>query len=138
MGNTTGESSLYLMSILLQDCLRKNSTKLTDQEQDPEETTSVPEEPDSGAVLYIVAVLVFYSLGIIVMIIKYSKTEQKEMEEELALDHFFKGMPCGKTAREHHVNTVAIKAFHTLTNSAKVSIHTRKEMPSKKLLETDV
>lgn len=137
MGNTTGDSS-NLMSVLLRDCLRRNYTDITGGQD--YQTTSGPEEEEteSGAVLYIVVVLVFYSLGIVVMIIKYSKTEQKEMEEEQALEHFFKGMPCGKTAREHHVNTVAIKAFHTLTNSAIVAIQTRKEIAPKKILVTDV
>ncbi|OWF51743.1 hypothetical protein KP79_PYT08240 [Mizuhopecten yessoensis] len=73
---------------------------------------------DHGAVMYIVAVLVFYSLGIVIMIIKYSQTEKKQMDEETAMDHYFKGMPSGKSINEHRVNDMAIKAFHTLTTSS--------------------
>lgn len=73
---------------------------------------------DNGAVMYIVAVLVFYSMGIVVMIIKYSKSEKKQMDEETAMDHYFKGTPFGKSINEHRVNDVAIKAFHTLTTSS--------------------
>jgi hypothetical protein len=40
------------------------------------------------------------------MIIKYSKTQSKEVEEELALDIFFKGMPMGKSAKEHHYDVL--------------------------------
>ncbi|XP_076441168.1 uncharacterized protein LOC143280416 [Babylonia areolata] len=78
------------------------------------------EDTDFGAVMYITAVLVFYSLGIVVMIVKYLKTERKELEEEMALESFFKGIPSKKM--EHNrdaVNRVAIRAFHTLTSGAK-------------------
>ena len=77
------------------------------------------EDTDFGAVMYITAVLVFYSLGIVVMIIKYLKTERKEMEEEMALENFFKGIPSKRLEHERDaVNRVAIQAFHTLTSGA--------------------
>jgi hypothetical protein len=56
------------------------------------------DDTDFGAVMYITAVLVFYSLGIVVMIIKYLRTERKEIEEEAALESFFK-------VSEHLLNT---------------------------------
>ncbi|ESO87622.1 hypothetical protein LOTGIDRAFT_166509 [Lottia gigantea] len=73
-------------------------------------------ETDSGAVVYIIAVLVFYSFGVLVMIVQYLKTEKKELEEEAALDNFFRGMPDTRVEREHRVNRMAIHAFHTLTS----------------------
>lgn len=101
-----------------------------------EATTTRDVEGDSGAVYYIVVVLLFYSTGIIVMIIKYSKTRSKEEEEELALDIFFKGMPLGKSTKEHDVNNTAIRAFHALTV---VDYHHKNGiLPRSVLLETDV
>ncbi|XP_055886525.1 uncharacterized protein LOC129926448 [Biomphalaria glabrata] len=74
------------------------------------------EESDFGALVYIVVVLVFYSAGVMVMIVRYLKTEKKELEEEAALENFFKCMPDKKQEQEHRVNRVAIHAFHTLTS----------------------
>uniref|UniRef100_A0A0B6YVG5 Uncharacterized protein n=1 Tax=Arion vulgaris TaxID=1028688 RepID=A0A0B6YVG5_9EUPU len=73
-------------------------------------------ESDFGALVYIVVVLVFYSAGVIVMIVRYLKTEKKELEEEVALENFFKYMPDKKQEQEHRVNRIAIHAFHTLTS----------------------
>ena len=74
-------------------------------------------EPDSGAVMYIIAVLVFYSAGIVTMIVKYLKREKRELEEEKALEDFFRTMPAYKKEREmKNVNRVAIHAFHALTS----------------------
>ncbi|XP_061191213.1 uncharacterized protein LOC133199424 [Saccostrea echinata] len=95
-----------------------------------------PSGADHGAVLYIVAVLVFYSAGIVIMLIKYSRSERKRMEEEVALDFFFKGMPFGKSTKEHNVNSVAIRAFHTMTMSAYEP--SKNHIIPKPLLETDV
>ena len=72
---------------------------------------------------------------IIVMIIKYSKTRSKEVEEEMALDIFFKGMPLGKSTKEPHVNNVAIRAFHTLTV---VDYNYKNGIVPRTVLETDV
>ena len=91
---------------------------------------------DHGAVMYIVAVLVFYSAGIVIMLIKYSRSERKRMEEEVALDFYFKGMPFGKSTKEHNVNSVAIRAFHTMTMSAYEP--SKNHIIPKTLLETDV
>ncbi|KAK6179760.1 hypothetical protein SNE40_012046 [Patella caerulea] len=79
-------------------------------------TSSEHNETDRGAVVYIIAVLVFYSFGVLVMIVQYLKTEKKELEEEAALDSFFRGMPDKRVEREHRVNRMAIHAFHTLTS----------------------
>ncbi|KAH3782769.1 hypothetical protein DPMN_160689 [Dreissena polymorpha] len=75
------------------------------------------EQTDFGAVMYIVAVLVFYSFGIVVMIIKYLRREKRELEEERALEDFFRSMPAYKKEREqNNVNRIAIHAFHALTS----------------------
>ena len=50
------------------------------------------------------------------MIVRYLKTEKKELEEEATLENFFKYMPDRKQEQEHRVNRVAIHAFHTLTS----------------------
>ena len=76
-----------------------------------------PVESDFGAVMYIIAVLVFYSAGIVTMIVKYLKREKRELEEEKALENFFRTMPAYKKERElKQVNRVAIHAFHALTS----------------------
>ncbi|XP_070194890.1 uncharacterized protein [Littorina saxatilis] len=78
------------------------------------------EDTDFGAVMYITAVLVFYSLGIVVMIIKYLQTERREMEEEMALESYLQGIPSKLIEQERQaVNRVAIQAFHTLTSGSK-------------------
>lgn len=56
------------------------------------------------------------SKGVMVMIVRYLKTEKKELEEEATLENFFKYMPDKKKEQEHRVNRVAIRAFHTLTS----------------------
>ena len=71
---------------------------------------------DPGAVMYIIVVLVFYSTGVMVMIIRYLRTEKKELEEEVTLENFFKSMPDKRAEKEHRVNRMAIHAFHTLTS----------------------
>ncbi|KAK3599848.1 hypothetical protein CHS0354_022420 [Potamilus streckersoni] len=71
---------------------------------------------DHGALLYIVTVLMFYSAGIVVMIVKYLITEKRELEQEQVLESFFRSMPDTKSLKEDHVNKVAIRAFHTLTS----------------------
>ena len=74
-------------------------------------------ETDSGAVFYIVFVLVFYSAGIVIMIIKYLRREKRELDDEKALEDFFRSMPAYKKEREQFtVNQVAIHAFHALTS----------------------
>lgn len=50
------------------------------------------------------------------MIVRYLKTEKKELEEEVTLENFFKYMPDKKQEQEHRVNRIAIHAFHTLTS----------------------
>ena len=43
--------------------------------------------------LYIIVVLTFYSLGIILMLVKYLRTERRELEEEKVLEVFLKTKP---------------------------------------------
>lgn len=76
----------------------------------------VAEDTDPGAVMYIIVVLVFYSTGVMVMIVRYLKTEKKELEEEVTLENFFNSMPDKRVEKEYTVNRVAIRAFHTLTS----------------------
>ncbi|XP_070196482.1 uncharacterized protein [Littorina saxatilis] len=78
--------------------------------------TETDDGSDPGAVMYIIVVLVFYSTGVMVMIVRYLRTEKKELEEEVTLENFFKSMPDKRAEQEHRVNTVAIRAFHTLTS----------------------
>ncbi|ESP05469.1 hypothetical protein LOTGIDRAFT_228045 [Lottia gigantea] len=107
---------LVLLSILYEECI-KNGTKFMLSENKSRSSGSKEGDTDFGAVMYIISVLVFYSLGIVVMIIKYLRTEKEEMEEEAALETFFKGMPSRQKAHESEVNQVAIQAFHTLTST---------------------
>lgn len=79
--------------------------------------TDKEDEANAGAVMYIVAVLVFYSAGIVIMIIKYLRREKRELEEERILEDFFRTMPaCKKEREQDNVNRVAIHAFHALTS----------------------
>ena len=45
-------------------------------------------ERDRHAILYIVVVLLFYSLGIIIAIVMYLKREKEEIVEEVAYDNY--------------------------------------------------
>jgi hypothetical protein len=116
--------SSKMLGALYGDCVLENLTMATVSggvSGSERNSTRTAEEDayDDGAVMYIIAVLVFYSCGIVVMIIKYLKTEQEEMEEQAVLDNFIKGMPkAGQCARENHVNKVAIQAFHALTSAS--------------------
>lgn len=150
MGNETD-----LMSLLFRACLslKSDPSKVRQLESLFNVTVSPPTQnpnnhSDSGAVTYIVVVLVFYSLFIVIMIMKSSHSQKREMEEEQAMDNYFKGMPFGKSMREHYVNKIAIKAFHTLTTSSYNSNKKQNSKPKfsnnikrlseKSLLETDV
>ncbi|KAK6189146.1 hypothetical protein SNE40_005179 [Patella caerulea] len=119
--NANKTTPLVLLSILYEECL-KNGSRLAANESKSRGSggkgSKEGEDTDFGAVMYIISVLVFYSLGIVVMIIKYLRTEKEEMEEEAALENFFKGMPNRQKAHESEVNQVAIQAFHTLTSSS--------------------
>ena len=105
-----------ILSAIIRGCAVINDTSVPIY-VDIMEQEKHPVEPDSGAVMYIVAVLVFYSAGIVTMIVKYLKREKRELEEEKALEDFFRTMPAYKKEREmKHVNSVAIHAFHALTS----------------------
>ena len=123
-GSVNGSLSPFFLLLSHQQCQHRHANNLSATPTSPDPVSSTvegeeEEDTDFGAVMYITAVLVFYSLGIVVMIIKYLKTERKEMEEEMALENFFKGIPSKKLEHERDaVNRVAIQAFHTLTSGA--------------------
>ena len=116
--NATSNNSL--LAFLIRGCAHTNDTSFPMYVDiiDTDFEKKVPDnETDSGAVMYIVAVLVFYSAGIIVMIVKYLRREKRELEEERILDDFFRSMPEYKREREQNkMNKVAIHAFHALTS----------------------
>ena len=110
--NNTGT----ILSAIIRGCAVINDTSVPIY-VDIIDNDKKPVEPDSGAVMYIIAVLVFYSAGIVTMIVKYLKREKRELEEEKALEDFFRTMPAYKKEREmNNVNRVAIHAFHALTS----------------------
>ena len=131
---------IYSACVLANDTTKNCDIKIEigNHNSPPRNATSSFENGDDGAVLYIVAVLVFYSAGIVIMLIKYSKSERKQMEEEAALDFYYKGMPMGKSTKEHYVNSVAIRAFHTLTHASYESCRKNNGYHTRTLLETDV
>ena len=75
---------------LRQLCQNGSSFDIVPVSEEPLVTTIDPaqEEKDRQAVLYIVVVLLFYSLGIIVGIISYLKRERAELLEEKAYDDY--------------------------------------------------
>lgn len=114
--NATAPNSL--LAHIIRGCAQINDTSFPVYVDivDTQENMSTL-ETDSGAVMYIVAVLVFYSAGIIVMIVKYLRREKRELEEERILEDFFRSMPEYKKEREQSkINKVAIHAFHALTS----------------------
>lgn len=113
--NTTGSNSL--LTKILQGCAQLNHSSVPVYIDIIETDERSSADTDSGAVMYIVAVLVFYSAGIVIMIIKYLRREKRELEEERILEDFFRSMPAYKKEREqNNVNRVAIQAFHALTS----------------------
>lgn len=113
--NTTGSASL--LTKILQGCAQLNQSSVPVYIDIIETDQRSSSDTDSGAVMYIVAVLVFYSAGIVIMIIKYLRREKRELEEERILEDFFRSMPAYKKEREqNNVNRVAIQAFHALTS----------------------
>lgn len=118
----SNNNTLELLSWLCSTFLNR-SYAATKEEAAKEEETFQPASKnqnatyDNGAVLYIVAVLVFYSGAIVVMIIKYLNSGIDEKNEEAMLEAFFQSMPTGQAEKENQVNQVAIRAFHTLTTA---------------------
>ena len=105
-----------LLGAIIRGCAHLNNSSMPVY-VDIIEDKKIHKESESGAVLYIIAVLVFYSAGIVTMIIKYLKREKRELEEERTLEDFFRSMPAYKKEREqYNVNKVAIHAFHALTS----------------------
>ena len=60
----------------------------THHHDSPVESTISQEDRDRHAILYIVVVLLFYSVGIVIAIIMYLKREKNEAEEEKAFDDY--------------------------------------------------
>ena len=115
-GNDVINRTETLLSAIIRGCAVINDTSVPIY-IDILEQEKKPVESDFGAVMYIIAVLVFYSAGIVTMIVKYLKREKRELEEEKALENFFRTMPAYKKERElKQVNRVAIHAFHALTS----------------------
>lgn len=115
--NATGAHPASRLARILQGCATLNDSNIPVYIDIIEKDKPNSSEADSGAVLYIVAVLVFYSAGIVTMIIKYLRREKRELEEERILEDFFRSMPAYKKEREqNHVNRIAIHAFHALTS----------------------
>ncbi|KAI0225883.1 hypothetical protein LSAT2_023369 [Lamellibrachia satsuma] len=57
-------------------------------------THEAPTETNDGnALVYIVVVLGFYSIGIVVLMIRYLKNERRDLIEEKMLDDFFRTTP---------------------------------------------
>ena len=115
-GNDVINRTGTILSAIIRGCAVINDTSVPIY-TDILEHERKPVEPDSGAVMYIIAVLVFYSAGIVTMIVKYLNREKRELEEERALEDFFRTMPACKKEREmKKVNRMAIHAFHALTS----------------------
>ena len=55
------------------------------------------ESAQKDALLYIIVVLTFYSLGVVIMMIKYLKRERRELEEERMLEDFLKHRPTNES-----------------------------------------
>ena len=134
MSNPTSNIESAFVSAVYRACVKVHNHTVdetrqkngTEQNADPDS-----EDTDFGAIMYISAVLLFYSTGIIIMIVKYLKTEKAEIEEELALERFFKHMPNTKIEKEQHVNQMAIRAFHTLTTSGHGQV-ARRDLPGER------
>ncbi|KAK2152074.1 hypothetical protein LSH36_340g02031 [Paralvinella palmiformis] len=65
------------------------------------------------ALLYIIVVLGFYSLGVICLMVKYLKEEKKDIEEEIVLENFLKNKP--QTPHEQRARPsgrLALNAFN--------------------------
>ncbi|KAK2178948.1 hypothetical protein NP493_522g02025 [Ridgeia piscesae] len=55
--------------------------------------TAASAATDGNALVYIVVVLGFYSIGIVVLMIRYLKNERQDLVEEKMLDDFFRTTP---------------------------------------------
>ncbi|KAL3868821.1 hypothetical protein ACJMK2_041580 [Sinanodonta woodiana] len=122
MVTSFNKTFLRILFTLLKDSKGVNLTTaevtIEDLSLTSNSTARTKGDVDHGALMYIVTVLMFYSAGIIVMIVKYLITERRELEQEQVLESFFRSMPDTKSLKEDHVNKVAIRAFHTLTSSS--------------------
>ncbi len=80
------------------DNLNFNTTFLNLENRSQQETTSLAPGDTSteesirqkDAILYIIVVLMFYSFGVVVMIVGYLKKERKDLEEERFLEDFLR------------------------------------------------
>ena len=80
---------MYLRGTFLNctDAVRDLLMELINQTR-PTEPPLSQEDRDRHAILYIVVVLLFYSIGIVIAIIMYLKRERNEAEEEKAFDDY--------------------------------------------------
>ena len=65
------------------------------------------------AFIYIIAVLGFYSIGVVCMMVKYLQEEKRDLEEEILLEQFMKNKP--QTANQQRAKPfgrLALDAFN--------------------------
>ena len=87
----------------------------------PPINTTTEEQPvakQKDALLYIVVVLMFYSFGMITMLIGYVKRERKDQEEERYLQNFLKTPP--PTVRTHRGCSGGKLALHALNAASSI------------------
>ena len=78
-----------------------------------ETTTEQPDTKQKDALLYIVVVLMFYSFGMIIMLIGYLKRERKDLEEQRYLQDFLKTpFPNARAHRGCSSGKLALHAFN--------------------------
>ena len=76
-------------------------------------TDSTSDVKHKDALLYIIVVLMFYSFGMIIMLIGYLKREREEIEEERYLHDFLKTpLPTVRTHRGCSSGKLALQAFN--------------------------
>lgn len=72
-------------------------------------------DDDASAVVYIVVVLSFYSLGIVIMIFKYMQKEKREMEETKMYSEYLEAARAKNfQSRFRPMNRLALNALNTV------------------------
>ncbi len=91
--NSTSIDQLNFADLNFNNATFQNSEKRPQQENislAPGTTSADEGLRQKDAILYIIVVLLFYSFGIVVMIIGYLKKERKDLEEEKFLEDFLR------------------------------------------------
>ena len=111
-------SSISLLGSILKGCTHMNISIISSDMGTNRTYKNTDKNDDVGALLYIISVLVIYSVAIDVMIIKFLSKGKREIEEENKLEDFFRGMEMSRREiTQDKVNRVAIQAFHTITSN---------------------